>query len=137
MTQKRLADLLFEEPQKTTEVAAEPVPTSPRKRLPTKADLEATITELQLALAQREEQLQTLDGVREQQVQHASISNLQAQLEQVQKEALQLAQANTRLTLELTALKKENEMLKSGGPKSIRPPLPLPPAMPADPIWLL
>jgi uncharacterized phage infection (PIP) family protein YhgE len=160
MAKKSLTDLLREEVEKSPELEGEKVQEmttveksqmnkSPnpniRRSSPTKADLEATITELKAALDKAEKkakdkektfadlkdaleeahkkeetlQQQIADLQSDLQQQQESVQKLQKELEkiahlktdfkQAKNAAVQLAEANEKLTQEIKALKKDNE----------------------------
>ncbi|MBE9125941.1 MULTISPECIES: hypothetical protein [unclassified Coleofasciculus] len=165
MTKKRLTDLLREEVEKLaepdeennetsgeqdleqdTEAVEKPTMTTQsksnaRRSAPTKAELEATVTELRAALEETQHQDTTLielkealeeanqreaslqqqitdlqanleqqkDSVEKLQQQLKTIEGLKAEFEQAKKAAVQLAQANERLTQEINTLTKQNK----------------------------
>ncbi|BAC90405.1 hypothetical protein [Gloeobacter violaceus] len=142
-----------QEPQRTT------------RRSPTKADLEVTIAELKVQLSEAQQasaayqqaSAQARARIEELERQLAaahktpadSLHQLQAKLDAVQQEALQLAQANSRLLEEIKSLKQEPSPTKPTAairpvvPKPIpasRPRLSVPTAEPTDaqiPDWML
>ncbi len=141
MTKKSLSDLLREEQPHLTEPLAltTAMETVRSKRVLTKADLEVQIQELQTALSQAQaayQDLQTTTQARE--------ARITAELAQVQKEALQLAQANTRMAEELKKVHQptvQQSIMVPGAPfpaPAIANPNPAPlhvRAIPPRPIW--
>jgi len=120
MTKKSLADLLREEHE-------DPTPT--RKRVPTKADLEATLAQVQAELATAQALIQ------DQAQANPALDQLKAELAQTQQEALQLAQLNQRhraneealkaevalLTAQVSALQAEVAQLRKAAPTNTMP----------------
>jgi chromosome segregation ATPase len=171
MVKKKLTDLLREEVEKSTnleEQVAEstddetikqdsevveipmntPAKPSARQSIPTKADLEVTITQLKAALEEAQhkneegpftqlkddlEEAYRKEGALQQQItdlqtdlQHykksvnklekelEKVEHFKTELEQAKKVALQLAQANEKLTQEINALKKGDAIVPKG-----------------------
>jgi chromosome segregation ATPase len=103
---------------------------TPAKRTTTtKADLDTTVMELKAKLEEAtkrenslQEQITTLQADLFDQKTHVEKleqANLKVELEDAKKTALKLAEANSKLTAEVNALKKENQELKAKG--HIRP----------------
>lgn len=138
MAKKNLSDLLQEEAQKFTpqvgdsaiEVTAQEViednslpvqeestPTSTKRTIPTKADLEVIIKELtaNLEKAQKKEvylKEQISELKTDLSVQKALGEKLTNELYETKKTALQLAESNSKLITEINELKKVNEAVK-------------------------
>ncbi|WYL94785.1 MAG: hypothetical protein HEQ35_13840 [Gloeotrichia echinulata IR180] len=146
MVKKRLSDLLQEEAEKFTPPQGEPVievtaeqvseenasaleelttesptqipePTTTKRTVPTKADLETTIKELQESLEQANQkqaslQQQVVDSQADVAEQKALAERLIKELDEAKQAAVHLAAANSLLIEEINALKAETEIYK-------------------------
>ena len=175
MVKKRLADLLHEEADKfpnsetegveeaqADELIAEEIETEdeaeteehddtrPKRTAPTKAELQAIVTELTTSLALAHQtvdslQQQIVDLESELDIQKASVADLQSELhkqttsvsdlqkkldraqqkknefEEAKKAALQLADANSKLIEEIETMKKEKEPVKQKEKEPAKP----------------
>ncbi|MBD2691874.1 hypothetical protein [Anabaena catenula] len=149
MAKKNLSDLLQEEAQKFTpqvgdsaiEVTAQEViednslpvqeestPTSTKRTIPTKADLEVMIKELtaNLEKAQKKEvylKEQISELKTDLSVQKALGEKLTTELYETKKTALQLAESNSKLITEINELKKVNEPVQEVVKETFREPV--------------
>ncbi|MEJ1930980.1 hypothetical protein WDZ92_12030 [Nostoc sp. NIES-2111] len=113
------AQAVTEETAVTPEESQETEANGAKRGVPTKADLEATIKELQISLKKSEQQEKTLQQKIEElqsalSEQKSSVKKLTKELEETKKTALQLAQANSKLIDEHKALviAQEKEQLE-------------------------
>jgi len=157
MVKKRISDLLRQEAHNISEsdtdavieVASEEVSepevevvddtannTSAKRSTPTKADLEATVTDLKAELEQARQKEASLQPQIEQLQSELSeqkklvhqllldleqTETLKTELKQAKQAAMQLAESNNKLMEEVDVLKKENAALKPKGKLAVQP----------------